>query len=61
MDSYTMDNKINLSITNMSEFYKLLRKAADEAKQLESTIDEIRRFNIEFTFDFPHQTKGLIC
>lgn len=45
------NGKLNISITNMPEFRKLLSQAEKEARQLNNTISELRNFELSIEFD----------
>lgn len=38
---------LNISVTNIGEFKKLIEKASKEACQLSETIDRLRRFDLQ--------------
>lgn len=38
---------LNISVTNIGEFEKLIEKASKEARQLNETIDRLRRFDLQ--------------
>lgn len=47
---YTVGNKLQISVDNLSEFRTLLEKAKAEAEQLNKTIAQLSRFEISISF-----------
>lgn len=43
--------RLNISVTNLPEFKKLLKQAAEEAEQLKKTIRLLQFFDLKIDFD----------
>lgn len=43
--------RLNISVTNLPEFKKLLKQAEEEAEQLKKTICLLQFFNLKIDFD----------
>ena len=43
--------RLNISVTNLPEFKKLLKQAEEEAEQLKKTISLLQFFNLKIDFD----------
>lgn len=43
--------RLNISVTNLPEFKKLLKQAEEEAEQLKKTIRLLQFFNLKIDFD----------
>lgn len=52
MEGYIDSNKVNIGVTNIKQFRDLLDQADSEMKQLEDTIQQLKRFNLEIEFNF---------
>ena len=52
MEGYIDNNKIEISVTNIKQLRGLLDQADREMKQLEETIQQLKRFNLEIEFNF---------
>lgn len=43
--------RLNISVTNLPEFKKLLKQAQEEANQLMKTIHQLQIFDVKIDFD----------
>lgn len=43
--------RLNISVTNLPEFKKLLKQAQEEANQLMKTIHQLQTFDVKIDFD----------
>lgn len=50
MEIYSTGSTVKLEVKNIPEFYELLRKAENEADQLNETIRQLRNFKIDVEF-----------
>lgn len=42
--------RLSIEVSNIPEFYKLIEQAKEEADQLKTTIDQLRRFELNIDF-----------
>lgn len=42
--------RLSIEVSNIPEFYKLIEQAKQEADQLKTTIDQLRRFELNIDF-----------
>ncbi len=49
--SYNHNSKLKISVTNISEFNKLLENAKLKAEELSAALRELETFNLEFDFE----------
>ena len=50
MDMYTVGGELRISAKNLPQFKELLEQAQKEARQLNSTIEQLSRFEIALDF-----------
>lgn len=50
MDMKTCGNTLLISATNLPDLENLLKKASKEAEQLNSTLDQLSRFDLKISF-----------
>lgn len=58
MEMYTNENKLMVSVRNIPEFNALLKKAQEEAEQLNSTIAQLSRFDLVVAFEVQGDQAG---
>lgn len=54
MEGYlsSQDNTLKISVTNIAEFQNLLSQVKKEADQLNETIRQLEKFELNIQFDF---------
>lgn len=56
MNAYLYGDKLNVSVSNLPEFYQLIKKAAQQAEQLLGTIRELERYELGVLFSTSETT-----
>ena len=50
-ESYSTKNSFCISVANLKEYESLMEKAQAEISALKSTMDKLRNFHLEFSFE----------